>query len=133
MNATEPSRAILPGAGWQILGELELPAGSNAEVAIHLWLVQILQPLHLHADFLHKILKSAQEAALRAFQTEAASKFDHIHLLIFVPPEPASNEKTWGFFRIEKSEAQAGVPATAAHAIEFYLYMEGLEDTRLTS
>jgi hypothetical protein len=118
MKHTNPSLPHIPGADWRILGELELPAAAESDSAIQAWLANLLEPLRLHADFQNKILRSAQAAAcLLHAQTEI--KFEHIHLLILVPPNHASKRGTWGFFRIEK------VGQGGDHAIEFYLYLEG--------
>lgn len=114
-----------PGAHWQVLGELELAMGANAELTIRAWLAEILGPLNLHADFSNKVLSSAREAVLRAGQAEAAIPFHHLHLLVFIPAERASQAGTWGFFRIEKVEDGANSQSNPDHAIEFYLYVEG--------
>jgi hypothetical protein len=124
MNITDPAHNKSPRDDWKILAELELPAGSKIEDIIHARLIHILKPLNLHADFVHKILKSAQEAAARAFQVDGTMKSDHIHLVIYTQPEPASNGRNWGFFRIEKTEGAADTDFQN-HAIEFYLYTEG--------
>jgi hypothetical protein len=110
---------------WQFLGELELPAGASLDDAIHTWLTNLFDPLSLHGDFLNRILKSAQDAAARVFESESAGKYDHIHLVIYGPREQGSKPGTWGFFRVEKVENRAEEPSTAAHSIEFYLYREG--------
>ena len=110
---------------WQFLGELELPAGASLDDPIHTWLTNLFDPLALHGDFLNRILKSAQDAAARVFQSETAEKYDHIHLVIYGPREQVSKPGTWGFFRVEKVENTAEEPSTVAHSIEFYLYREG--------
>jgi hypothetical protein len=110
---------------WQFLGELELPAVANMDGSIRTWLTKLIDPLALHGDFLDRILKSAQDAAARVFQTESAEKYDHIHLVIYGPHEQVSKQGTWGFFRVEKVENTTEEPSTAAHSIEFYLYREG--------
>lgn len=111
---------------WQFLGELELPAArTNLDDAIHAWLTKLFDPLALHGDFLNRILKSAQDAAARVFQSESAEKYDHIHLVIYGPRGQGAKQGTWGFFRVEKVENMAEEPSTVAHSIEFYLYREG--------
>jgi len=123
VKKNKPSSNNFPGADWQILGELELPVGSsNADDAIKARLMEILNPLNLHADFLNKILKSAQDAAARVMQN--GMELEHIHLLVFAPKDRSSKRQTWGFFRIEKIEGAADVDSPN-HAIEFYLYVEG--------
>lgn len=93
------------GSGRKLLGELELPIGAKADETIIAWLTELLSPLNLHADFLNKVLKSAQNSAAHILLTESAAKFEHVHLIIFVPSDPISKEQTWGFFRIEKIES----------------------------
>lgn len=110
---------------WRILGKLELPVGAEINGLINTWLTETLRPLDMHVDFVNRIMKSAQDAAVHAFQVEAVAEFEHIHLLIFVPAEYPSKDKTWGFFRIEKAESNpVYIKTMAAHAIEFYLYVE---------
>lgn len=124
----DPSSNTFSGTDWRMLGELELPVGSETNGMVSTWLTEILSPLDMHLDFLNRILKSAEDAAVRTFQAEVITKIEHIHLLIFVPAEYSSKNKTWGFFRIEKVEnTHADIPI-ASHAIEFYLYVEGLTE-----
>lgn len=114
-----------PDTGWQILGELELPAGASVEDALYAWLTEILHPLHLPAELLNKIIVSAQEAVARATRAGIVQKFEHIHLMVLVPATHKEQERTWGFFRLEKIE-DAKAPRTAGdHAVELYLYGEG--------
>jgi hypothetical protein len=51
-------------------------------------------------------------------------QYDHIHLVIHGPREQTSKQGIWGFFRVEKVEGSTD-EISAAHSIEFYLYMEG--------
>jgi hypothetical protein len=113
------------GSGWQMLGELGLTVNSSTDHMIDRWLTKILGPLALHADFLKKVLTSAQDAATHAMQAEAVAQFKHIHLLVFVTQEPQLKGKTWGFFRIEKIERATADKNFPDHTIEFYLYLEG--------
>ena len=117
------STATVTGTHWQVLRELELTAGSNIDPTINKWLSVILSRLKLQQDFFDKVLKSAEEAASRAMQAEGVRKFEHLHLLIFVPADHVSNHQNWGFYRIEKVEKMAG-KANPDHTIEFYLYQE---------
>ena len=114
-----------PGPHWQLLGELELPVEVNTDNTIHAWLTEVLDPLNLSADLLNRILKSAQDAATRVWQAEPGMELEHIHLIIFVPPDHTSTGQTWGFFRIEKIENTVEGKAAHDHAIEFYLYVDG--------
>jgi len=123
MKHNKPPLNKSSDTNWQILGELELPIGSNLDNTIKARLMEILNPLNLHAGFLNKILKSAQDAAGRVMQN--GMEFEHIHILIFVPLDYASKGHTWGFFRIEKIESATTDNRHPDHVIEFYLYFEG--------
>ena len=125
MNTMQPHDAFhdTPSAkSWQVLGELELIAGPDADRTFSTWLAVILAPLELPADFLNKVMKSAQEVAARAMRN--GMSFEHLHLLVFAPSTRSSNEQTWGFFRIEKVAAANANESPRDHAIEFYLYLE---------
>jgi hypothetical protein len=111
--------------GWQKLGELELPVGSSAVERINAWLSHILIPLHLHVDFLNKVLQSAQDVAARLKQTEMVIKYQHTCLLLYIPENRPLNVQTWGFFRIEKVETAAENENSCDRLIEFYLFLEG--------
>lgn len=117
-----------PDPGWQLLGELELPAGSSTNDPLRTWLTETLRPLSLHEELLRRIVISAQEATTRAFQKNAAIQVDHIHLLIYVPRAHDSRTGTWGFFRVARIENMKEGMTAPAHSIEFYLYIEGHED-----
>ena len=95
---------------------------ASMDAEIQAWLEETLCSLSLNTDFSNRILKSAQEAVARAFQTGIEMKFEHIHLKVFAPGN-TSSEKIWGFFRIE----HVGTPTRnmVDHSIEFYLYREG--------
>lgn len=114
-----------PGAGWQILGELELPAGASVEEALYAWLPIIFHPLDLQAELLDKIITSAQDAVARVVRAEIMPRFEHIHLTVFIPSEREEKKQAWGFFRLEKIEDMKGEQTDGDHAIEFYLYGEG--------
>jgi hypothetical protein len=109
--------------GWQILGELELTVNPDADHTVGKPLEMIISPLDLPADFLNKVLKSAQDAVASAMQSDAVIKCRHTHLLVFAAEARASKGQTWGFFRIEKIDGAADIDSPN-HAIEFYLYME---------
>ena len=113
------------GTHWHILGELELTIEAVAGDAAHVWLTDVLHPLDLRADFLNKILNSAQQATARAVQAESIIKPEHIHLIVFVPSGPILPKRNWGFFRVEKIENIADGDVASEHAVEFYLYVEG--------
>ena len=112
-------------AGWQILGEQELPVGASVEDALYAWLTEVLYPLNLQAELLNKIIASAKDAVARAVQAEIMLKFEHIHLTVFVPSEREEKEQAWGFFRLEKIEDTKENQIGGDHAVEFYLYGDG--------
>lgn len=111
-------------ADWHILGELELAVEVATVTEMQTWLTEILNPLHLPANFQSNILLSAQDAVAR-IQANALLKFEHIHLTILAPRGCASKEKIWGFFRIEKVDELVESNKTVNHSIELYLYLEG--------
>ena len=125
-HVDRPASDPLLATNWQILGELEAPVGSDKESIIHSWLMETLDPLYLHSDFRFRVLRSAQEAVIRAVGLGGlANESGHIHLRVFGPPELESNGKTWGFFWIDKLEATGENKNSPYHSIELYLYMEG--------
>ncbi|HXD11445.1 MAG TPA: hypothetical protein VN653_15370, partial [Anaerolineales bacterium] len=82
MNQSSDSLSLTPDTDWQILGELELPLNFDPNIAIETWIMDTLSPLGLNAELVRKALKSAQDSAARARQTEIrAQEFEHIHLL----------------------------------------------------
>lgn len=111
--------------GWQLLGEIELTVNPDTDRTVGKWLTVILSALNPHADFINKVLRSAEEAAARAMQSGAVMKYQHTHLLIYVPTDRPAGRQTWGFFRIEKMAAQVEDQTRLDHDIEFYLYLEG--------
>ena len=108
--------------GWQILGEIELSIGVASGDTINKWLTFILDLLELHADFVNRILQSAQDSVLRAQHAESVVSSEHIHMTIIVPEDYELNNQNWGFFRIEKIGNEQ---ASSDHTIELYLYQEG--------
>jgi hypothetical protein len=124
MKHTDSSLHHVVGPGWQILGELELTVNPDADHTTSKWMAVMLNPLALGDDFVNKVLKSAREAMTRAMQVADTNRFEHLHLIVFVPAEPASQRQSWGFFRIERVGGEGG-QLNPDHTIEFYLYMEG--------
>ena len=113
------------GADWQVLGELELPIGSEGASVINTWLKEKLGPLKLQADFMNRILKSAQDAVQRFMESKGdRADIGRIHILVFTPLSHKLDEKTWGFFRIEKLESVREAENPPDHYIEFHLYFE---------
>jgi hypothetical protein len=113
-------------ADWQLIGEFELPTNPNAENIIHARLIEILGSLNLHADFLDKILKSAQDALQHVLSSNPmVPEFEQIHLLVFTQSLSTAGLRTWGFFRIEKAESAVQNERQLTHRIEIYLYPEG--------
>lgn len=125
MNTTNPSLNHSLGTDWQSLGNLKLPVDMTIVDLINVSLAEILTPLNLSADFLSKIIKSAQDSAARAQQSNAAIKFGHIHISIFVPQKQIQSGKTWGFFHIERIGHHSKDDGSQDHTIDFYLYTEG--------
>jgi len=125
LNATDDLHGQRNDSEWQLLGELELPAGMDLDGALRSWLTELFAPLALHEDFLNRLLQSAQAAAARVFLDEVGMKSDHIHLVIHGPRNLETKQGTWGFFHVEKVIHPAGETSPVAHSIEFYLYAEG--------
>jgi len=109
--------------GWQPLGELESTDGIAVEEIVSNWLESILSRLDLHVEFAEKVSQSAQETLSRVMQTKGVRKFEHVHLLVFIPTDYHQRKSNWGFYRIEKVEEQVG-KANPDHSIEFYLYQD---------
>ena len=120
-----PSRNQRMGTDWQYLSELELPPGSDAEQTIYVWLTESLKPLALPENFVNKLSESAQGAVVRITGVESMMKFEHIYIVLFVPPEHSLKEQSWGFFRVEKIMDPAEGAFLHGPLIEFYLYREG--------
>ena len=116
MDISSVLLSSLPETNWQLLGEFKLSLGTDADGLILAWLVVILEPLSLQPEFLHRILKAAQEVTARLLRSDL--KLEHIHLIILVPDTKPERGQNWGFFRVEKVEGPD-------HAVEFYLYPEG--------
>lgn len=125
MNSNEPQSENASASNWQILGQLELMADSPADGYLRGQLFAILEPLRLHESFQNKLMLSAEEFTTRALNSITASGHGHVHLIIFVQPERASNGESWGFFRIEKIDNAEQNPIHPDHVVEFYLYLEG--------
>ncbi len=125
MKQIDLSHTNTPDTGWQLLGELDLSAISDANLTINPWLLKLLSSLDLSADFLNRVLEFAQDSVLRALHSNAVSKNGHIHLSVFTPHTRTPERKTWGFFHIERIENQMDAIDTRDHAIDFYLYVEG--------
>lgn len=111
-------------SSWQMLGELTLPIGSDANDLISARLTELLAPLDLHESFLNRVLKSAQNYVGRTLTPDVGIPFGEIHLYIFGPNERMSKGQTWGFFRIEKIDNHEQNVAYPDHTVEFYLYRE---------
>ena len=110
---------------WQILGELVLAVGLEADDVLRPWLSEILDPLRLHGDFQRKVLSSVEESTARAMQPNDGMTFGHVHLSIFVPDPPWRKSRTWGFFLIERIDGLQQEENHPGHAVEVYLYLEG--------
>ena len=115
----------MPGTNWHLLGEIELPVGAAADAAIQTWIAPVLNTLNLSSDFLDRVLKSAQESAMRYLDPDAGLTPRHIHLSIHAPREHLARGNTWGLFQIERIENRAEAMDGYDHSIDFYLYVEG--------
>jgi hypothetical protein len=124
VQSTVSSLYHAPSPGWQLLGKLELTVDPVTDHTVGKRLAVILKSLDLPADFINKVLKSAQEAARRATHVDTVQELAHLHLLVFAPAERALEGQSWGFFRIEKID-RGGDNAHPDHTVEFYLYLEG--------
>lgn len=104
---------------------MELSLDFDPKDAIETWIMDTLHPLGLNADLVRKVLKSAQDSATRARQTEISTQeFGHIHLVALDVKDHSSKNSTWGFFRIEKMESSPDSQELKGHSIEFYFYRE---------
>ena len=99
--------------------------GAFADDTLIVWLKETLNSLNLHEDFLNRILDSAQNTATRILQINAKVILEHIHLLVFAPPNRVSQQQAWGFFSVERLEGTAEGNIGNEHTIEIYLYVEG--------
>ena len=122
VNQTDPSHSTNPaGALWQSVGEIMLPIHLNDGGTVHVSLQQMLAPLQLPADLIHRIAKSIQDILERPAIKEIGG---HAHLFIFVPTKYKARVGSWGFFCIERDEAEGG-NARYTRAVNLYLYPEG--------
>ena len=121
MKHNDSSLHSISSAGWRLLGEFKL--SSAADPVVSPWLDVILRPLELQADFIAKVVKSAQAAITRLMQLEDSAPLDHLHILVFVTADLEVKRQSWGFFRIEKVGTAEG-NAHHDHTIELYLYLE---------
>ena len=124
MKPGGPSLHQVSGPGWKILGELELAVGIDSGQGVNQWLAALLDSLELQTAFVNKVLQSAHEATERAMQVESVIQYKHVHVLVFVPALRELAGQSWGFFRLEKIEAQTQDKSTPEHRIELYLYFE---------
>jgi len=101
-----------------------MQAGISTNDMFHTWLLEILNPLNLPTNFLNRIVVSTLDSALRALETTAAKKTNHIYISIFAPHWSAQNGDNWGFFFIGKIDEQVPAATSGSHALDFYLYPE---------
>jgi hypothetical protein len=126
LNAKDTSHARNhPASNWQILGDLELAVEACSNDRLGARLKEILNPLDLHIDFQNRILNSAHQSIVRILQTDAQTKLEHIHLLVFAPSNRTPKKQTWGFFSVERLEDTKEGAVANDHTIEIYLYKEG--------
>ena len=125
MNTNNSNPVPLTDPAWQALGELILPRGEHPDQAIGRWLPEILLPLQLTEDFLSRVIRSAQETAERAIQSQSENAAGDFLLSFFIPLTLTAAGTTWGYFSVVKLEHPDSSPNTEASRINFYLYVEG--------
>lgn len=125
MKSTQVYYTDTPSENWQLLGNLDLSLDSDTVSVTNSRLTELLGPLNLSTDFLNRVLDSAQDSVMRILRPITAPTSSHVHLSIFVPNELILEQKTWGFFRIERIEDRGDTVDALDHAIDFYLYLEG--------
>ena len=112
------------GAAWQLLGDFDLTQDPQVDT-IRAWLEELLTPLNLQDELAHQLLGSAQDAKIRALNSNNGTSFEHIHLSVFAPKERDAQCNTWGFFRIEKIDSTEQGEDHPEYIVEFYIYLEG--------
>ena len=106
---------------WQSMGEITLPVDQVGRESMSAQLQEKLGPLHLPMDLLSRITSSIHEIMERAVTKETG--LEHVHLFIHVPAGYSTQVGSWGFFRIERMDAE-GAHASHSHAVDLYLYPE---------
>jgi hypothetical protein len=108
--------------GWILLAHIDLDSTHTAQTLDEL-LRKVLDPFHLHRDFVETVLISAQEAIAGHKPPGTRLEVKHIHLLVYVLKDYKSSERSWNFHRISKTEHGDGND-NRQYLIEFYLYQE---------
>jgi len=122
MNNSPHTLAADPG--WKLLGKLNLQTGTNKDDPLQQWLLDILDPLSLSADFLNRVLMSVLDSVARLQQPIGEEKNRTIHVSVSVPYDPSANGKTWGFFYMERTNRHAESAISDSHEFRIYLYPE---------
>jgi hypothetical protein len=121
-SATQDRQPANPD--WQLLGQLKLPAGSIPDELIAPWLARALESFNLPPDLFEKLKASVYDVASRIFESLAQATGSYqADLSIYVPRNILLNRlanRSWGFFRIEKS----GIDSDQGISIEYYFYLE---------
>jgi len=125
MNTNNSNPVPLSDPAWQTLGELILMRGEHHDQAISRWLPEILFPLQLTEEFLNRVIRSAQETAARAVNSQAENAAGDFLLKFYIPLTLTAAGTSWGYFSVVKIEHPDTNPETAASRINFYLYLEG--------
>lgn len=125
MNTNNSNPVPHTDPAWQALGELILPRTEHPSHAIGRWLPKILLPLQLSEDFLNRIIRSTQETAERAMQSQSENATGDLLLSFFIPLTLTSAGTTWGYFSVVKLEHPDSSPDREASRINFFLYLEG--------
>jgi hypothetical protein len=123
MNQTDPYPSHTFGrSGWQAVGEITARNGLDGSGTFFSLLQEKLEPLHLEAEFIRRVMNSIEQILQRAVKQEGV--FEHIHLFIFVQANYSTMPGSWGFFRIERIDGEAD-STSRSHAVDLYLYPEG--------
>jgi hypothetical protein len=112
-------------ADWHILAHLHLPVCVSIDSTLNQWLQQTLGSLNLQTDILGKICQSTLAAALRAMPAETDTTERPLHLVVLLPTNPSKQGQNWGYYLVEKLEADGEDPNQFFLEIELYLYREG--------
>lgn len=120
MNQTDPAPKPARSA-WRSIGEILLPVDTGGGDMVHSSLQERLAVLQLPMDFIHRTEMSIGEILERA--ATKGTGLAYVHLFLYVPANYSLAMGSWGFFRIERIEAE-GPHDSHNHAVDLYLYPE---------
>ena len=126
MNQIKTSEENSLENDWLLIGQLELPGDSISSKALDTWLYGTLGPFDLPPELLSKLKTSVQEAVARIYLPPSQfSQAASLHLFVSQAVKTSRQPNSyWGFFRLEKVDADSENEAPAGHFIEYYLYLE---------